>query len=282
MARGRQRATRLFGRCRQVRCRPAPRHRHCTGRRARRAGTGVGRGVLRGAGAHAWPHRDDRDDGRVQGIAHAPRDVARPQRRNGRRRRPHRRTGPLRRGGARRPLPPSRYSGRRGRVRRPTRLASAAECPQPSAGTRGAARASSSARVVTAASCGAAGAAPGCACARARPTSAGSRGARAIARRARACRRDADGHPAWCHADARAGRHAPRQHTRCSRGGTAFSSNSRWLCGGGELAQPSQASLRRSGGGSTAYERAEHRGWHETDHGRAHRGTPCDSEPGTR
>ena len=65
---------------------------------------------------------------------------ARPQGRHRRRGRPDR--GPRTVGRCRAPgfVRPSRHSGRRGRVRRPTRPAPAAECPQPSPGTRGAAR----------------------------------------------------------------------------------------------------------------------------------------------
>ena len=91
-----------------------------------------GRGVVRRPGADARPDRDDRDHGRLQGLADAPRLAARPQGRVGRRGASDRRSGSDRGGGARDAVRPPRHPGRRRRdVRRPTRLLPSRSAPNP-------------------------------------------------------------------------------------------------------------------------------------------------------
>jgi hypothetical protein len=190
MARGRRRPAGVLGRERQVRRRPAPRHRHRSRGCALDPSALCGRGVVRWIGADARPDRDDRDAGRLQSLVDPPRLAASPQGRDGRRRGFDRGSRLVRGGRARDPIRPSRGSRRGERdLRRSTELASVAECSQPSPGTRGAARTQSTDR--------AAGLAPG---GRAASSRSGSRsyagpGARACAGRTRAgaCERGSDG-----------------------------------------------------------------------------------------
>ncbi len=130
----------VLGRGGQVRRGPASWNRH----RGRVCGcdpcSGHRRGDLRRPGADARPHRDDLG-GRAQGVAHSPRHASGQSRRSSERRRSDRCSRDLGRPRARRSVRPSGGQSRRRRdIRGPARPASAAECTQPSAGTRGAAR----------------------------------------------------------------------------------------------------------------------------------------------
>jgi hypothetical protein len=143
----RRRLACLLGGRRQVRGRAASRGRH----RRRVVGDGSGPGDrrrdLRRAGTDAWPHSYDRHGGRPQGVLDPSRTAPRSAWRHGLRGRPDRRARAVGRGRTRRPICPSRCPGRRKRdLRRPTRVASVAECPHTSSGTRDAARAFSTAR----------------------------------------------------------------------------------------------------------------------------------------
>jgi hypothetical protein len=162
LAGGRGGAARVLGRGRQVRGGPAPGHR----RRARRLELGscsrLRRGVLRRPRADARADRDHRHGRRPQGVADPSRLVAGRQGRLRRRGRCDRGSGAVGRSRARPAVRPPRDSGRRHRhVRRPTRPASAAGCPQPFPGTRGAARIPASGGIGTAPCCGPAGSASG-------------------------------------------------------------------------------------------------------------------------
>ena len=133
-------ASGLRSRWRQVRRGSASRNRHRTRRRALDTCARIRGGVVRRTGSDARSHGDDRHRRRVEGVAHAPRDAARSEGRERGRGRPDRRSRANRRRRTCGSVRPSRHSGRRGRLRRPTRLASVAECLPPSAGTRDAAR----------------------------------------------------------------------------------------------------------------------------------------------
>jgi hypothetical protein len=147
VARRRPRAARVLGRGRQVRGRPASRDRRRPRRCSRRSCAGIRRRHLRRPGSNERTHGDDRDRGRLQGVAHASRHAPREARRapdGGRR---DRRRRPVGRARARRVVRPPRDQARlRRRLRRSPHPASAARCPQPSPGTRGAARTCTTAR----------------------------------------------------------------------------------------------------------------------------------------
>ena len=147
LARRRSRAAGVRRRERQVRGGAASRNRRRSRRRTIGSCSRLGRGHVRRLRPHERPDRDDHDRRRVQGLAHAPRHVARRARRARHCGRGDRRAGTVGGRGARRAVPPPRDQARlRRRLRRPSHAASAAECPQPSSGTRGAARTSTAAR----------------------------------------------------------------------------------------------------------------------------------------
>jgi hypothetical protein len=148
VARRRRRAARLLRRGRQVRGGAASGYRRRTRRRIRSPGSDLRRGHVRRLRPHARRHRDDHDRRRVQGLAHAPRRLARRAWRPRHGGRGGRGCGPLGGGRARGAVcPPGDQARlRRRQLRRSSELASAAGSPQPSAGTRGAARASTTAR----------------------------------------------------------------------------------------------------------------------------------------
>jgi hypothetical protein len=129
----RRRPPGVLGRQRQIRGRSTPGNRHRARGSEQRPGSGVRRDHIRRRGADLRPDRDDRGR-RPQGFAHPSRSTpgqAWPVRR---RRRADRCLGHVRRARARGAVRPSRDPARRGgRVRRPTRTASAAKCAQPSA-----------------------------------------------------------------------------------------------------------------------------------------------------
>ena len=207
MAGRRRGAPRLCSGRRQVRRRSASRDRHRR-RRGRLDSRARGRrSVVRRPGSDVRTHGHDRHRRRIQSVAHASRNNPRPQGRHRRRGGPDR--GPRAIGRCRAPgfVRPSRHSGRRGRVRRPTRSAPVAECPQSSPGTRGAARPGSLIHSGARASTGwrAGGADSRCSCAHSRcPRAVGHgfgdvRGASSHRTRARGrgagrrCRGDLDG-----------------------------------------------------------------------------------------
>lgn len=171
MAGRRRGAPRLCSGRRQVRGRPTSRHRRRRRRRRLHSRACGRRGVVRRPGSDARAHGDDRHRRRIQGVAHASGNPAGSEGRDPRRGRPDR--GPWPVGQCRAPgrVRSSRHSGRRGRLRRPTRPAPAAACPQPSPGTCGAARPDSVTRSLTRAPAGC------------RATRSGSGGSRAGARR---------------------------------------------------------------------------------------------------
>jgi hypothetical protein len=141
VARRRPRAARVLGRRRQVRGRPASRDRRRPRRCCRRARARIRRRHLRRPGSNERTHGDDCDRGRLQGVAHASRHASREERRARDGRRADRRRRPVGRDRARRAVrPPRDQAGLRRRLRRSPHPASAARCPQPSPGTRGAAR----------------------------------------------------------------------------------------------------------------------------------------------
>ena len=131
MAGRRRGAPSLCGRWRQVRGGPASRDRHRRRRERLRSGPRSRRGVVRRAGSDPRAHGHDRHRRRIQGVAHASGNHERPEGRHRRRGRPDRGSRAVGRCRAHGFVRPSRHSGRRGRVRRPTRPASAAECPRP-------------------------------------------------------------------------------------------------------------------------------------------------------
>ena len=133
-------APRLCSGRRQVRRRSASWDRHRRGRGRLHPRARSRRGVVRRPGSDVRAHGHDRHRRRIQSVAHASGNPERPQGRHRRRGRPDRGPRAVGRCRARGSVRPSRHSGRRGRLRRPTRPAPAAECPQPSPGTRGAAR----------------------------------------------------------------------------------------------------------------------------------------------
>ena len=150
--------------------RTAPRHR-CRARRCSRCSRpGSGRGDVRRASPDARPHRDHRGGRRLQGVADPPRITPRAARGSRLGRAARRGAWTVGSSGARRSLrPPRDARGRRRDVRRSALAPTAAGCPYPSAGTRGAARASScpcslpctgTANCIAAARCGA-GTCPG-------------------------------------------------------------------------------------------------------------------------
>ncbi len=114
---------RVLARRQRIRSRPAPWPRHRGRRISGRARPGVGRSDVRGSGTDTRSDRHDRDRGRAQGLADAPRVAHR------RPRRAHRRGGSRRsarvvgRGGARRAVRASRRPRRRGREVRRSRKA---------------------------------------------------------------------------------------------------------------------------------------------------------------
>jgi hypothetical protein len=168
---------RVLGCRRQVRRRPASWNRHRCDRWVGDTRSGVGRGHVCRPGADARPHRDHRSRG-AQGFAHPSRPAPRQGGRSRGRRRPDRRVRAVRRRRVRRPVRPSRRESRcRRGLHRSTGAASAAECTQPSAGTRGAAR-------TTLSTAGALGASPGrCRAATLRSTGHGARARAGVASR---------------------------------------------------------------------------------------------------
>lgn len=146
MARGRPRPSRLLGRGRQVRGWPASRGRHRPRWRPDCPRAGGRRGDVRRHGADARAHSHDHDLGRVPRVAHASWPAAHEEGGSCRRGRSDRGARPFRRAGALGSVRPSGSARRRRPVRRPALTAPVAECHLPSAGSRGAARASSSAR----------------------------------------------------------------------------------------------------------------------------------------
>lgn len=138
---------RVLARRQPLRGRAAPRRRRRARRRALRSRPGLRRGHLRRAGPDPRAHRDDRRRRRPQGVADPPRAPPRAPRRPRLGRTAGRGAWTVGCAGARRSLrPPRDPRGRSGDVRRSTLAPCAAGCPYPSAGTRGAARASSCSR----------------------------------------------------------------------------------------------------------------------------------------
>jgi len=204
-------ASRLRSRCRQVRRGSTPRNRHRRRRRALDTGDCVRGGVVRGAGSDARSHGADRHARRIQCFAHTPRNAARPERCDPSRGRSDRRSRADRRRGTCDPVRPSRHTGRRGRLCRPTRLASVAECPKSSPGTPDAARPSPFACCRTCAST--ARRAAGADSCRSRADFARVRAAGSFRRPSRAGRGGAGGRRG---SRFRAGRNGPCSSGRCS------------------------------------------------------------------
>jgi len=141
-------AARVLRRCGQVRGWAASGHRRRARRRTFGPGSDLGRGDVRRPRANERPHRHDHNGGRVQGLAHASRHLARGARRPRHGEGGDRRSRPVGGGRARRSVLPPRNQARlrRRQLRRSSERASAAGSPQPPTGTRGAARARPTAR----------------------------------------------------------------------------------------------------------------------------------------